>query len=50
MELLATMAREGTSIPKSINAVDLCVLVLKNGFTVTGESAQSSPENFGWWD
>jgi hypothetical protein len=30
-------------------AVDLltfCVLVLKNGFTVTGESACASPENF----
>jgi len=24
----------------------LCVLVLKNGFTVTGESACASPENF----
>ncbi|MFY9438982.1 MAG: Gp49 family protein, partial [Burkholderiaceae bacterium] len=23
-----------------------CVLVLKNGFTVTGESACASPENF----
>jgi hypothetical protein len=31
------------------NALDLltiCVLVLKNGFTVTGESACASPENF----
>jgi hypothetical protein len=24
----------------------LCILVLKNGFTVTGESACASPENF----
>lgn len=24
----------------------LCVLTLKNGFTVTGESASASPENF----
>ena len=24
----------------------LCVLVMKNGFTVTGESACASPENF----
>jgi hypothetical protein len=24
----------------------ICVLVLKNGFTVTGESACASPENF----
>ncbi len=32
-----------------IEAVDLltiCVLTLKNGFTVTGESACASPENF----
>lgn len=33
----------------NIQALDLltfCVLVLKNGFTVTGESACASPENF----
>jgi hypothetical protein len=32
-----------------LDALDLltfCVLVLKNGFTVTGESACASPENF----
>lgn len=38
-------------VPDAINAVALplltfCVLVLKNGFTVTGESACASPENF----
>lgn len=36
-------------VPRSIQALDLltfCVLVLKNGFTVTGESACASPENF----
>jgi hypothetical protein len=36
-------------VPKSIQALGLltfCVLVLKNGFTVTGESACASPENF----
>lgn len=27
-------------------AVNFCVLVLRNGFTVTGESACASPENF----
>lgn len=35
--------------PESANALSLltfCVLVLKNGFTVTGESACASPENF----
>lgn len=36
-------------VQKSIQALELltfCVLVLKNGFTVTGESACASPENF----
>ena len=37
--------------PNDLNAAALplltfCVLVLKNGFTVTGESACASPENF----
>jgi hypothetical protein len=34
---------------ESIRALELltfCVLVLRNGFTVTGESACASPENF----
>lgn len=39
------------SIPTHVLAPELgqltfCVLVLKNGFTVTGESACASPENF----
>ena|ERR1700761_1402640 len=29
-----------------LSCLTLCVLVLKNGFTVTGESACASPENF----
>ena len=29
-----------------LNLLTLCVLVLNNGFTVTGESACASPENF----
>ena len=29
-----------------LNQLTFCVLVLKNGFTVTGESACASPENF----
>lgn len=36
-------------LPPKSNALHLltfCVLVLKNGFTVTGESACASPENF----
>lgn len=30
----------------SLRLLTFCVLVLKNGFTVTGESACASPENF----
>lgn len=36
-------------VPKTMEALGLltfCVLVLRNGFTVTGESACASPENF----
>ena len=29
-----------------LHLLTICVLVLKNGFTVTGESACASPENF----
>lgn len=36
------MPRYGTSL----NLLTFCVLVLRNGFTVTGESACASPENF----
>lgn len=31
---------------RSMALLTFCVLVLKNGFTVTGESACASPENF----
>lgn len=34
------------SAPKALDLLTFCVLVLKNGFTVTGESACASPENF----
>ena len=33
-------------LPAALNLLTFCVLVLKNGFTVTGESACASPENF----
>lgn len=33
-------------VPGELNLLTFCVLVLKNGFTVTGESACASPENF----
>lgn len=32
--------------PESLGLLTFCVLVLNNGFTVTGESACASPENF----
>ena len=31
---------------KGLGLLTFCVLVLRNGFTVTGESACASPENF----
>jgi hypothetical protein len=31
---------------KALDLLTFCVLVLQNGFTVTGESACASPENF----
>ena len=40
---------EGRSVQPKDNPLSLltfCVLVLRNGFTVTGESACASPENF----
>lgn len=35
-----------TEPPKALHLLTFCVLVLRNGFTVTGESACASPENF----
>lgn len=32
--------------PSCLSLLTFCVLVLRNGFTVTGESACASPENF----
>lgn len=36
----------GIPTPTSLSLLTFCVLVLRNGFTVTGESACASPENF----
>lgn len=33
-------------VPGALKLLTFCVLVLRNGFTVTGESACASPENF----
>lgn len=35
-----------TQPPAALGLLTFCVLVLRNGFTVTGESACASPENF----
>lgn len=40
----STMAR--SIQPPELALLTFCVLVLRNGFTVTGESACASPENF----
>lgn len=39
------IAQAEPSFPE-IDLLTFCVLVLRNGFTVTGESACASPENF----
>lgn len=51
--LLDTVAGNGdrtiadhTPIDGSLCLLTFCVLILRNGFTVTGESACASPENF----
>ncbi len=36
----------GAPVMPSLGLLTFCVFVLKNGFTVTGESACASPENF----
>ena len=40
------MGRDGNLWSQSLGLLTFCVLVLRNGFTVTGESACASPENF----
>ena len=37
---------QGFTNEQTLNLLTFCVLVLRNGFTVTGESACASPENF----
>jgi hypothetical protein len=36
----------GETPPAPLDVMTFCVIVLRNGFTVTGESACASPENF----
>ncbi len=42
----ASDAFDGAPIHDALKCLTLCVLVLKNGYVVTGESACASPENF----
>lgn len=42
----AADATQGCPQFESLAMLTICVIVLKNGFTVTGESACASPENF----
>ena len=42
----ASDAMKGAPILPSLECLTICVLVLKNGFTVTGESACASPANY----
>lgn len=39
-------ASGGSVYPSALGLLTFCVLELQNGFTVTGESACASPENF----
>lgn len=39
-------AEGSVTIPGALSLLTFCVLVLRNGFTVTGESACASRENF----
>ena len=38
--------KEGVNLLKPAETLTFCILILRNGFTVTGESAYASPENF----
>lgn len=42
----ALNAAASRATPDVLSLLTFCVLVLRNGFTVTGESACASPENF----
>jgi hypothetical protein len=43
--VIGNVEEEG-DMPPSLDLLTFCVLVLKNGFMITGESACASPENF----
>jgi hypothetical protein len=39
-------APEGTFVPSELGTLTICMIVMKNGFTVIGTAAPASPENF----
>lgn len=45
-ESLEDAVRVAMEMPPQLNLLTFCVLVLRNGYTVTGESACASPEIF----
>ena len=45
-EMLEHVVGGGAPVMPGLGLLTFCVLVLRNGFTVTGESACASPENF----
>lgn len=42
----ATVYEQANAVPQPLRLLTICVLVLRNGFTVTGTSACASPANF----
>ena len=46
IESTTGIPRTAVDLPSAVKTLTFCVLVLRNGFTVTGESACASPENF----
>lgn len=46
MAALDVDPRQAMRLPVALHVLTFCVLVLRNGFTVTGESACASPKNF----
>lgn len=45
-DALSAASNPAVPIMPALECLTICVLVLKNGFTVTGESACASPENY----
>lgn len=44
--MVAKIQSENYIVPEFAPILTICVLTMKNGFFVTGESAPASPENF----